>query len=304
MRRSWMWMAGLVAAGWCEAAPLRVVASTTLIADVARQVAGPGQPVESLLPADLDPHAFHPTPREVAALARADLILVNGLGLEHFLGDLLKVAGSGRVAVVSRTITPRDLAACTHGDEDGHAHEHHHHGEEDPHVWFDPTLVAQWAGVVAEELARRQPAEAAALRARAAAYGQRLAELDTWARQRLQRVPPARRKLVTNHDAFGYFAARYGFEVVGCVLPGFSTAAEASAQDMARLHDTIRKAGVPAIFVERGEQGGVSARVAAATGAQVVELNTCALSGPGGGADSYESFFRQLVETVARHLEP
>jgi ABC-type Zn uptake system ZnuABC Zn-binding protein ZnuA len=247
------------------------------------------------MPVDTDPHAFSATPRDVARLAGADLVLVNGLGLESFLGDLLSVAGTGRVVVVSRTITPRALA---HGEEHGH-----HEGCEDPHVWFDPVQVQAWARVIGEELARRDPAQAGVIRERTEAYVQRLKELDTWARGRLAGLPAARRQLVTDHDAFGYFAGRYGFTIVGCVLPGFSSSAEASARDLARLHDLMRTTGVRSIFVEQAGNPAVARRLGEATGAELVALPTCSLSAAGGPAATYEAFFRHVVESVARSLE-
>ena len=297
--------------GWglaAQAAPVaRVMATTTLLADVVRAVAGPDLPVAALLPVDTDPHAFTPTPREVARLAEADLVFVNGLGLEGFLGDLLAVAGTGRVVVASRTITPRVLEeedGEAHGEE-GHVHTAacRHEGAEDPHVWFDPIQVQAWTDVIAAALAARYPDQADGFRTRAAAYRARLQELDTWARGRLAGLPPARRRLVTDHNAFGYFAARYDFTVVGCVLPGFSTAAETSARDLARLHDLVRASGVKAIFVEQAAEPAVAGRLAAATGAHLLTLPACSLSGPAGPAPTYEAYFRHVVETVARGLE-
>ena len=299
--RMMMCLLPALAAAAAGAAPLRIVATTTLIADVARQIAGPGQPVESLLPPDTDPHAFHPSPRDFALLARADLVLVNGLGLESFLVDPLAAAATGKVVVVSRTIRPRALAAAEHGHEEASAHAHE--GEQDPHVWFDPERVAQWVDVIESELAARAPAEADAIHGRARAFRAVLLDLDAWARQRLAAVPEPRRKLVTDHDAFGYFAERYGLTVVGCVLPGFSSAAEASARDLAALHDVVRAAGVRTIFVEEAADPRVARQLADATGARLVALPTCSLGAPGGPAATYPQFFRHVVESVARGLE-
>jgi ABC-type Zn uptake system ZnuABC Zn-binding protein ZnuA len=293
----------LLLAPLAEARPLRVVATTTLVADIARQVAGSAAEVESLVPFDADPHAFQPAPRDMARLAAADMVLLNGLGLEAPFATLLSNVPTGRVVDASRTIRARRMA--DEDEEEGHVHhEGCRHGELDPHVWFDPMRVREWAQVIAEELATRDAANATDYRARATEVRRQLEALDTWAREGLAAIPPARRKLVTDHAAFGYFAERYGFEISGTVLPGFSTAGEPSARELAALMDTIRKSGAPAIFVERAARPGIARRLASDAGVRLVELPTCALTAPGGAASTYDRYFRQLVQAVITGLAP
>ena len=192
-----------------------------------------------------------------------------------------------------------------HGDEDEHADESgdgHAHGEFDPHVWMDPTLVAGWAAEVAEVLAEIDPEHAAAYERRAAELVQELHELDAWIADRVAAVPDHRRVIVTDHEVLGYFADRYGFELLDAIVPGSSTASEPSARHLAELRDLIEEHEVPAIFVGTTVSPQVAEVVAADLGIKVVTIYTGSLSEPGGPAATYREFMRTNVERIVTAL--
>ncbi len=195
--------------------PLRVVATTTIVGDVVAQVGGEAIELTVLLRPGQDPHTYHPRPGDLAAIAEAHVVFVNGLGLEAFLDDVLRSAGGDRpVVTVSEGIVPR---------------QHPRNPEQpDPHVWFDVRNVMVWVDNIEAALSALDPAHAEVYRASAAAYREELESLDAWIVQRVATVPEQNRRLVTNHPALGYFADRYGFEQVGAVYP-VSPSAEPSA---------------------------------------------------------------------------
>lgn len=303
--KSWLWMIAVWGAGAAaSAAPLRVLATTPILADVASAVAGAGAVVEALMPPDADAHAFHPRPADAARIERADVILLNGFGLEDSLAPLLGSAGAGKQVTVSEGLSPRRLAvpcaAC-----DGHAQGHHHHAEgaPDPHVWMNPLHVAHWAERIAEALAARDAGGADGYRARAAAYRERMDELDRWIRAEVAALPESRRRLVSDHESFGYFCDRYGFTQENSILPGFSTLAQPSARDIARLEDMLRSERVPAIFVGMTTASPLPGRVAGDAGIRVVKVYTCTLSPAGGPASDYPSLMRHNVRAMVEALK-
>ena len=186
------------------------------------------------------------------------------------------------------------------GHEDAHGHGH---GGLDPHVWMDPTLVAAWADEIAEVLSRLDTGSADAYAERAAALAEELHELDAWVRDRVAALPEDRRILITDHDVFGYFAARYGFTVLDNVIPGFSTVAEPSARHLAALRDSIDEHQVPAIFVGTTVDGRVAQSVADDMGIDVVSVYTGSLSDADGPAATYPDFIRTNVNRIVSALE-
>ncbi len=281
---------------------LKVVATTTLVGDVARQVGGDLIDLAVLLPAGVDPHGFQPRPQDTALVAGADLILINGLGLEEFLDRLIQNAGgSARVVAVSDGIA---AVAGRHDDEvEGEVHDDEHdHTGADPHVWMDPNNVRVWTRNIAAALSEMDPANAPAYAANAARYDQTLQALDSWAQEQVAQIAPPNRRMVVDHDAMGYFARRYGFETVGTVVPGYSTMSAPSARELAQLEDAIGQLGVKAVFVDSTVNPALAQRVAADTGVQLVFLFTGSLSEPGGAAADYESFMRYNVDAIVSAL--
>ena len=172
----------------------------------------------------------------------------------------------------------------------------------DPHVWTDPRLVSLWAERTAQALGELDPANAATYQANAAAYQQQLSELDAWIEAQVAQIPAGNRKLVTDHETFNYFADRYGFQTVGAVIPGFSTLAEPSAQELAALEDAIRSLGVKAIFVDSTVNPALAERVAQDTGTRLVRVYSGSLSEAGGEAGTYLDYMRFNTNAIVSAL--
>jgi manganese/iron transport system substrate-binding protein len=316
--KRWNWIAvvlvGALMVSACAGTPaargdkLSVVATTTIVGDVIRQVGGDAIALTVLLPVGVDPHTFDPSPQDMAKVADADVVFANGAGLEAFLGRLLENAGGDADVIhVSEGITfietehHEDEAESDALADDALADEHAHEGV-DPHTWTDPNNVLQWVDNIEAALVRHDPDRAADYKANAEAYRAQLRDLDTWVREQVSAIPVENRKLVTDHTAFAYFAQRYGFEQVGAIVPGYSTAAQPSAQDLANLEDHIKTYGVKAVFVGSTVNPALAQRVAEDTGVGLVYLYTGSLTEPGGEADSYLSYVRYNVAQIVEGL--
>lgn len=276
----------------------RVVATTSLIGDVVGAVGGDAIDLTLVLPPGTDPHGYVATPEDLVAVQDAHVLFVNGLGLEEALLDTLLTAGEGTPIVsISEGIQPLSLD----DDEEEHDDGHEHDGV-DPHVWFDPTRVEIWADNAAGALGRLDPDRASDYTSHAGMYRESLQALDAWIRTEVAAIPESRRVLVTDHDTLGYFADRYGFEVIGAVIPAFSTTAEPSAQAIAELQQLIGRHGVPAVFVGISVNPTLATRVAEDTGIELVRLYTGSLSEPEGPVATYFAFMRYNVNAIVEAL--
>lgn len=235
-----------------------VLASTTFLADLARNVAGDRLEVESLLPPGADPHAYQASPSDVAKIAKSTVLIVNGLGYEFFLESLLENAGGERLVIeASAGLSPREDAESEHGV--------------DPHMWLDPNLVVTYVENIRDGLIEADPDGAETYKSNADAYIAQLKELDAWIFEQIEQIPGERKLLVTNHEALGYFAERYGFTIIGTVIPGASSEAAPSAKQMAELTDQIKSTGAPAIFLGEVENPALAQQIAKETGVTVVD---------------------------------
>ena len=243
---------------------LRVVATTMQLQDIARHVGGPDADVEGILGPDAEPHEYEPRPSDAEAVADADVVLQNG-DLDDWLGDLLDSAG-GDAERVSMEDIPNVVG-----------------GRQDPHIWHDPGLAKDMVTRVEQAMVKAHPGSARGFEARADAYR---AAIDRMAREihrLLDPIPPERRRLVTSHDAFGYFARAYGIEVIGSVLPSLTTEVEPSGEEVRRLVADIRRAGVDTIFTEEAVDAKLEEQVAREAGARVstsLYADTLAEGGP------------------------
>ena len=279
---------------------LKVVATTSIVADVVRDIGGGSIDLTMLMPLGADPHTFEPTPQDAAAVADAHVVFVNGVGLEKFLEPLLESAGENVTVVpVSYDVELLQLEGEHEEEREGDLD---HRSGADPHTWFDPNNVMVWAHNVEHTLSALDPGNAQAYETNAEAYEAELETLDAWIREQIAQVPDTNRILVTDHALFGYFAHRYGFEQIGAVFPGYSTLAEPSAQELATLEDTIREFNVRAIFVGSTINPDLAQRVADDTNTQLVFLYTGSLSEPGGPAGDYLSFMRYNVSVIVKAL--
>lgn len=279
----------------------RVLAAETFLADIAQNVAGDRLPIEALIPIGVDPHSFEPTPSDVRTVADSNLLIINGAGFEAFLEPLLKNAGGQRTVIEAAAgLTPREPQPGEHpAGEADRAHE-----EGDPHFWLDPNYVIKYVENIRDGLTVVDPAGRDAYAKNAETYIAKLKELDGWITEQVAQTPEARRLLVTNHESFGYFADRYGFRVVGAVIPSVSTAASPSAQQLARLADQARAAGAPAIFLEAGANAQLADQLARETGMTVVsDLLTHSVTAKDGQAPDYLSMMRYNVKSIVDALK-
>ncbi len=293
----------------CGSAPkssdsaLKVLASTSFMADIAQNVAGDRVKVDSLLPIGTDPHAYQAAPSDVAKIAESNLVILNGVEYEHFIESLLENAGGERLVVEAATgLEPRTAPEEAHADEaapaDGHAHE-----AGDPHMWLDPNLVVTYVENIRAGLTEVDPAGAETYKANADAYVAQLKDLDKWIVEQVNTIPASRRLLVTNHEAVGYFAERYGFEVVGAVIPSLSTDAGTSAKELAALIEQIKATDAPAIFLGEVENSDLADQIAAETNAKVVDdLHLESLT-DGAPAATYIDMMKHNVTRIVDGLE-
>jgi zinc/manganese transport system substrate-binding protein len=263
-------------------AAITVAATTRQVADFARQVGGDRANVEAIIPANADPHDFEPRPSDARLVAGSDVVLQSGGDIDGWLDDLVENAGGDATQV--------DLIEVVKTREGGHAHEDEHGADEDdPHWWQNPQNVELAVGRIAEAFADADPDGADEYRANARAYTAKLRALDTKIEQCLDGVPERQRKLVTNHDAFGYFADRYHVEVLGSILPALSTSAQPSAGDIRRLVAAIEREGVSTVFPESAVSVRLEKAVARDAGAKVGKPLYADTLGPGDGVSYLEA---------------
>lgn len=286
---------------------LHIVATTSIWGDVVSQIVADDATVEVLIPSGSDAHDYRPTSRQVASLQGADLVIANGLALEEGLIDVLEAAvGDGaNVFEIAAELEPIPLATRDHDEpdhEDDESGDDRAHGDLDPHVWFDLTRIGTAAGLIAERLSEIDAT--VDWDARALDFSEELLATHEDVVRTLEVVAEADRKLVTNHEALGYFAARYGFEVVAVVIPGGSTLGDPSSADLARLVAQIENEGVRAIFAETTRPTRLADAVAAELGddVEVVELYTESLGAPGSGAETLTGMILTNARLIADAL--
>jgi zinc/manganese transport system substrate-binding protein len=266
-----------------------VLAAETWLADIAQNVAGERVHVDTLLSPGVDPHEFQPAPQDAIRIAQANVLIVNGLGYETWLSKSLQNADSNTQVVEAFTgpalFTPRQPDA-------------------DPHAWMNPLLVRNYVQHIRNALDQIDPAGKQVYDENAAAYIQKLNALDTSIKIQVAQIPPEKRLLVTSHDSLGYFAAAYGFQIVGAVIPSVSSEASPSAQHMAALINTIQRTKAPAIFLDASENRNLAQQIASSTGAKVVsDLYVETLSASGGPAATYVDMMQHDASAIVGALK-
>jgi zinc/manganese transport system substrate-binding protein len=288
--------------------PLQVVASFSILGDLVKNVGGEAVAVTTLIGPGVDAHTYDPAPADLVVLSQADVIFENGLGFEPWLDRFFASAQPpGARVVTTEGITPREAGADEEhvGEaqpaEDGAPE----HGQFDPHVWHDVANVIVMVGNIRDALVAADPTRAELYKANAAAYIAELEALDASIREQMGTMPPERRKLVTSHDTFGYFAAAYGFEIIGTALGSLSTeAGDPSARDIATLITEIEEAGVPAIFAENVANPDLMESIAAEAGVTLAPtLYTDALGPAGSPGDTYVGMMQSNVTTIVDALK-
>jgi zinc/manganese transport system substrate-binding protein len=262
-----------------------IVVTTSVLGDVVQQLVGDGTRVQVLMPAGVDPHDFAASARQAVAMREADALVVNGRGLEASLADAIDAAEADGVVVIRATDALTD-------------------GATDPHFVSDPVLMADAVRLIADRLLAAVPGlDTATVRQATDSYLVELGALDAEVSTLVAPIPPDRRVLVTNHEVFGYFARRYGFEVLGAVVPGGSTLAQPSAAALAALAELIAARDVPAIFADTSSPTRlVDALAAEGADVEVVALYSESLGRAGSDGDTYIGMMRTNAERIAAAL--
>jgi len=282
-------LTGILASCSGTAAP-DILATSTILADATRNVAGERLTVGSLLPIGADPHSYQSTPQDTAKISKSKVLVINGAGYELFLETLLANADGERTLIEASTSL--NLRSET---ENGRG--------TDPHLWLDPNNMIIYVENIRDGLAQFDPEGTEIYQSNANAYIAQLEELDAWINGQIAQIPPPRRLLVTNHEALGYFAERYGFTVVGTVIESFSSDASPSAQQMAALVDQIKQYGAPAIFLDASDNPALAQQIAAETGAEVVtDLHLESLT-DGAPAGTYIEMMKYNVTKIIEALQ-
>lgn len=270
---------------------LKVVATFSILADFARNVGGDRVDVQALVGANGDAHVYQPSPGDAKTLAAAQVVVVNGLGFEGWISRLVKASGTkAPMIAATRGVKPRKAASDGHGHDDA-----------DPHAWQSVANAKLYVANIRDALAAADPAGKAAYEANATAYLAKLDALDAEVRATVEKIPADRRRIITTHDAFGYFAAAYG---VAFVAPqGVSTEAEVSAKDVARIITQIRRQKIPAVFLENVTDKRLLERIGAESGARIGgTLYSDALTDDKGPAPTYLDMMRHNVRQLATAL--
>jgi ABC-type Zn uptake system ZnuABC Zn-binding protein ZnuA len=274
---------------------LKVIAAESFLAEIAQNVAGDRAKVDSLMPLGMDPHAFEPVPTDVARIVNSKVVIING-GIEGWLDKLIKNAGGDHKVIVasnglaSRTVREGEIAP----DEEGG----------DPHFWLDPISVIKYVENIRDGLSEVDPEGKDTYAKNAETYIAKLKDLDASLREQTQTIPAEKRLIVTNHESFGYFADRYGFKIIGTIIPSVSTGATPSAQQLARLVDHIKATGASAIFLETGTNPQLANQISKETGVKVItDLYTHSITPPDGSAPTYIDMMKYNTKIIVESLK-
>ncbi len=280
------------------AEPIKVVATISILGDMVTQVGGDDVAVRTLVAPGGDAHVYQPSPGDAKELTGAQLIVVNGLGLEGWMDRLIQASGSkAPILVATSGIKPQTMAEEEDTDVNGKAKV-----VTDPHAWQNLANGAIYANNIADALAAADPAHANDYRRRAEAYVKELTDLDGWVRREIAQIPQEQRKLITSHDAFGYFGKAYG--VTFLAPEGISTESEPTAAGLAQLSRQIRKEHIKALFIENMTDPRLIQTLARDSGAVVGgTIYSDSLSPPGGPADTYVKMFRHNVPAMVAAMQ-
>lgn len=288
--------AGLVLSGCASAASpstggeLNVVATTTQVGDFTQAVGGDHIHLTTLFSPGASAHAFEPTQADMIALADADVLVINGAGLETFIDTAVETSGFSGTIIDASTGLQLDADDHDHETEAEHAEHDHDHGETNPHIWTAPLMASQMVKNIADGMAKAKPTLAEAFQENAHDYEQQLILLDAWIAENMAQVPEEERLFVSGHDSLHYFLEAYDIEFVGSLLPGFEDNAEPSLNQINELIEKINDLGVRAIFVESSINPKTAALIAKETGATLVDHDVIyvdSLGAAGSGAETY-----------------
>ncbi len=293
-----------------DPAPLRVVASFSVLGDMVREIGGEHISLTTIVGPNGDAHSFEPTPRDAKALSQAQVLVINGLDFEGWLPRLIQAAGfSGAQVLASQGVLLRHLSEAERVHEvlGEHEKEHKHddgdHGDVDPHAWQSLGNGMIYAKNIADGLSRADPKRRAYYQSRAQSYIAKMKKLDIEIKQAFLAIPKSRRKVITSHDAFGYFAQAYGIQFVS--VAGFSNEAEPSAREVAAIIDRARKEHISGVFIENTTNPKLVRQIARETKAKVGgTLYSDALAAPDQPAATYLGMFSWNAGQLIYVLKP
>lgn len=279
----------LIMIGAAQATPLKVSATTTIIADIVKNVGGNRVTVNTIVPSGADAHAFQPSTGAIRSLASSKVLFANGAGLEPWLPQLKAAAPKVPIKTMLPTnnIKPLKLDGAT-----------------DPHAWWNLENAAEYARIIRDTLTALDPAGKQTYADNQNGYVEEMIGLDAWASRQIESIPTGKRKIITNHESLNYFAGRYGLKVVGVVFPGLGTEREPSARELAQLIQTVKKSGARVIFTENTVNARLAQTLARETGAKIAPpLYTDALGPKGSAGDTFLKAFKYNVNTIVKALK-
>jgi zinc/manganese transport system substrate-binding protein/manganese/iron transport system substrate-binding protein len=271
----------------------RVVATTTQVTALAKVVGGDKVELRGILQANIDPHEYEPTADDVKAFANAQLIFINGVGLEKWLDKTIQNSGTKAMLVD----TSKGVKIRQGKDEDGHM-------VDDPHLWHSPANAILMLNNIRDALSASDTADADTFKLNAAVYEKKLIEIDAYIKTQIATIPAANRQVVSNHDTFGYYFERYGLTLVGSIIPSMDTNFQPSAKELAALVTAIKAQKVKSIFIESSLNPQLAQQIAKEAGVQVVNgaLYGDTLGPPGSGADTLDGMLRINTDTIVAAL--
>jgi ABC-type Zn uptake system ZnuABC Zn-binding protein ZnuA len=274
---------------------LHVLAVESYLADIAQNVAGEEFVVDTLIPLGVDPHGFEITPQDLVKIQNADILIINGCGFETWIQDSISNVLPGKKVIESC----KGLISRIPGENEASGD----HGLTDPHYWLDPIRVIQYVKNITDGFVSTNPEQKAVYKTNSENYINQLEELDRWIEKSVESIPLAQRKIITNHESFGYFADRYHFQIIGSIIPNISSEASPSAQQLADLVNRIQLTGTKVIFLEAGSNPQLADQIARETNIRVVSnLFTHSLTSLGGNAPTYIDMMKwntnQIVEAL------
>lgn len=283
-------------------APLQVIAVESFLAEITQNIVGNRFRVGTLIPAGMDPHAFEPTPQDVVKISKAQVIVINGGGLETWIDSVIQNTGKNLIINASTGLTSRISNNEQHIETENE--EGNHPLEGDPHFWLDPNNVIVYVKNIRDGLIQTDPQGEENYRTNAENYINKLIELDSWIKSQVEQIAPQDRKFITNHESFGYYADRYEFTIIGTVIPSTSSAASPSAAQLSALIEQIRSTGVKAILLESDANPTLAKQLAEETGIKVITgLYTHSVTDPAGNAPTYIEMIRQNTLMIVEALK-
>lgn len=280
----------------------KVLAVESFLTDITKNISGTRLKIDTLMSLGLDPHSFEPSPGDVTKIAESDILIINGAGFEEWLEGIITGANEKIIIVECSTGLKNRKKSSYEGKTESNNGNHHHEG--DPHFWLDPNLVKVYVQNIRDALIESDPQGKDYYNKNAAEYTVKLIELDKWISETVKKIPEDKRLLVTNHESFGYYADRYGFKVVGTIIPGISSAASPSAKEISELIEKIKASGVKAIFLEKGSDPKIADQLAMETNIKVVnDLYTHSITESNGPAPTYIDMVKFDTNKIVESLK-